>query len=149
MTALLLLTARDHLGFRLLDPTFSISCGADYFTMALMCSLLTGTVNSSSPDKSQGKAPIWQNTYRWRAVRSWVAGVSGEDTANGAETAHAHLWESSKVRKGTTWWSEHLGTQRELGLHEEWKPGASKDKQQDTSLESDSTNVTKYNALVQ
>jgi len=64
MTALLLLTARDHLGFRLLDPTFSISCGAYYFTMALTCSLLAGTVNSSSPVKAQSKARTWQNTQR-------------------------------------------------------------------------------------
>lgn len=33
MTALLLLTARDHLGFRLLYPTFSISYDSEYFTM--------------------------------------------------------------------------------------------------------------------
>lgn len=34
MTTLLLPTARDHLGFRSLYPTFSVSYDTDYFTMA-------------------------------------------------------------------------------------------------------------------
>lgn len=86
MTALLL-TARDHLGFRLLDPTFSISCGADYFTMALTCSVLAGTVNSSSPVKS----PYLAKYFQMKSNAQLSARVRGEDTANGAESEHAYL----------------------------------------------------------
>lgn len=128
MTALLLLAASDHLGFRLLHPTFSISCGADYFTMPLTCSLLAGTVNRSSPVNSQSKAHTWWNTYRWRAIHNWVAGVSGEDAANGAEAAQASLWEISKVRKDLRW-SKHLAIGRGFAFYDKGKLEGSKDRQ--------------------
>lgn len=70
--------------------------------------------------------------------------MSNEDSANGGEAALTNLWESSKVRKGTHGDRKETGSMRSGNL----KP-AKTDKEKDTSLGSDSTNMPKRNALVQ
>ena len=75
--------------------------------------------------------------------------MSGEDSANGAEAAHANLWESGKVRKGTHGGLSILPSKGELGSMRSGNLKQAKTgKEQETSLGSDSTNMTKDNALV-
>lgn len=106
MTALL--PASIPLHFRSLYPTFSISCGAHYFTMALTCSCW-----SCSPVKSQSKAHAWKNADEEQDTMEWQEWV----VAKGAEVSDANLWKSTKL-EGCT-----------LGFHEKCKHEASKDRQ--------------------
>lgn len=128
MTALL--PARVPLHFRSLYPTFSISCGAHYFTMALTCSLLAGAAVQlnhkarPTPGKMQMKSRTqWNGRSEWlQRELKFQMPISG---------------------KAQSWKGAHLGSMRSANMKQ-----ARTDKEQHMSLGSDSTNMSKHYALM-